>query len=598
MFRSRFIGLGLIGILFVIIFAGSGSFRALNQDFLNLIYPLEGGACPTTQTGTTLSCWITAQGSNQRILLISPGTWTIGSNLTIPANIQVWVAPNGVLSVNSGITLTINGTFWAPNATIFSGAGSVVFGTTARLEGGVRATWFGAACDGSTNDASALQRAIDTADASETFVSLPDRGTCRVTSAVSLRANVDIVGRNKFSSIIEVCGAGVKGLVFEPASFSGFEATLKGFKLQGCDATVGDLISFARAGRIYMEDLFLFRTGDDAISLNNSIEVEIKDTILHSYTGNGVRIENSSNTVTLNKISIQSELASQYGVLIENSAFITIGDNSVFEGYGSLGGPFMGYAGIGLNGARSITIDTIFIEWYQFGIQAAGAASRNIRILNSHLHDATCDTGDNSTVNFNLENLVHENVTVVGNHFVQCSTDVGFHPGATINWRLEHSTREGPGGVYLPMDNQTSQMVNYATPFHHQGHFKVTDAFEPANTDAEVSRIISWKQPLDFGTTPAGFCEVQGMGGIIGVHDNDPCFVGVPLLARGGSGSDGVTQGVSYTCEVSFPDNGVPPGFGAVAVRRCNHTGLPLNDLAPIEFKFVIIKTQIPPNPG
>lgn len=61
----------------------------------------------------TLYDCVTAQGSDERDVVLRPGTWDIDTNLTIPANINL-VVPNGVmLTPASGITITVSGTVTA-----------------------------------------------------------------------------------------------------------------------------------------------------------------------------------------------------------------------------------------------------------------------------------------------------------------------------------------------------------------------------------------------------------------------------------------------------------------------------------------------------
>jgi hypothetical protein len=427
---------------------------------------------------------------------------------------------------------------------------------------------------------------------------LPDRGVCRITSALNLKAGVDITGGSKFWSAIEVCGAGVKGLLFTPAVLTGFEAKLSHFSLQGCDQTVGTLIEIWRAGRVYLEDLYLFRTGGNGIALDSSIEVNIRNVVIQQYSNHGIVMSSAlggpNAVVSIEGVSIQSSgVVSQAAIALDGVHFVSI-RTSTLEGYADLGGPFFGTYGLLLDGVSSFSFTESFMEHYEHAVVAAGAASTNVAILRNHLHDSSCDTDpDNITIDFNQGGLAHTGIQVISNKFVQCSTDIAFHPGASTNWEFQWNERSGPGGVFLPITTQPSQMVNRANPLHHQGHLKITDAFEPANTDAEVSRIVSWFGPLDYGATPAGECEDEGIGGIVGIHEGDPCFVGATVTA---AGTD--TGGVSYSCFVSFADNGVGPTFGAVAVRRCNSGASPAPTLTDEPFKFVIIKTVIPPNPG
>lgn len=63
--------------------------------------------------------------SNDRCFVLTPGTWTITSDLTITSNITLKCPPGVNLAVSSGITLTIQGPIEAGPYQIFSGSGTV-----------------------------------------------------------------------------------------------------------------------------------------------------------------------------------------------------------------------------------------------------------------------------------------------------------------------------------------------------------------------------------------------------------------------------------------------------------------------------------------
>ena len=105
----------------------------------------------------SLSAAITAIGSTQAVIEI-PATTTVSATLTSPANITLSFTGAGMVSVSSGQTLTINGPLQAPLRQIFTGSGSVKFGS--RINEGFP-EHFGAAGNGSTNDAAAIQACIN-----------------------------------------------------------------------------------------------------------------------------------------------------------------------------------------------------------------------------------------------------------------------------------------------------------------------------------------------------------------------------------------------------------------------------------------------------
>jgi len=105
--------------------------------------------------GNTLQAAVTAIGQNQAALRIPAGTWRIGADLTIPANVTLKPERGAILTIATGSTLTINGTLEAGLYSIFSctGTGKVVMGAeVAKVP-----EWWGATGDGATDDTTALQ---------------------------------------------------------------------------------------------------------------------------------------------------------------------------------------------------------------------------------------------------------------------------------------------------------------------------------------------------------------------------------------------------------------------------------------------------------
>jgi hypothetical protein len=110
--------------------------------------------------GSTLQAAVTAIGGNQTVLRIPAGNWSIGDNLTIPANVTLKPERGAILIVATTKTLTINGGLEAGLYKIFSctGTGKVILGNNSVAV--ALPQWFGATGDGTTDDTAALNATV------------------------------------------------------------------------------------------------------------------------------------------------------------------------------------------------------------------------------------------------------------------------------------------------------------------------------------------------------------------------------------------------------------------------------------------------------
>lgn len=136
------------------------------------------------------------------VVLLPEGTYRIGSNVTVPDDVTLWLI--GKLSIDAGITVTI-GKLRADLYHIFSGDGSV-----ALAQGSVEYVlpqWWGAVGDDSNDDTSAIQAAIDT----DIFVCFPP-GTYKITAELTSHVTGQrIYGAGLNTSNIKVYG-GINGI--------------------------------------------------------------------------------------------------------------------------------------------------------------------------------------------------------------------------------------------------------------------------------------------------------------------------------------------------------------------------------------------------
>jgi hypothetical protein len=96
----------------------------------------------TARTEVTLQAALAAIGGMCQTLMVPPGNWAIGANLTIHAHVALLVFTGATLTVTSGVTLTLDGPLDASIMPIFAGAGRIVFGAGTPA---VFARWFGRA---------------------------------------------------------------------------------------------------------------------------------------------------------------------------------------------------------------------------------------------------------------------------------------------------------------------------------------------------------------------------------------------------------------------------------------------------------------------
>ena len=151
------------------------------------------------KTGESFSRAIERIGSSERTLVLSD-IQKISARLTVPRNVVLRFIDQGALSIDTKITVTINGPIDAPAKQIFSGAGKVTFERNRPEK--IYPQWWGARGDGETDDTLAIQRAIDsTPDGGQCLVFFPP-GAYRVTSPINMRPSLSLVGVPRLSAVV------------------------------------------------------------------------------------------------------------------------------------------------------------------------------------------------------------------------------------------------------------------------------------------------------------------------------------------------------------------------------------------------------------
>ena len=118
-----------------------------------------GDEFETLSKYASLADAISTIGASTKALLVNQDA-TVSTNLTIPRNVTLKFSPGNIITVNSGIELTIQGHIDGGLYRIFNlDAGGILKGQP-QIEH-IYPQWFGAAMDGVTNDTTPVQQAVD-----------------------------------------------------------------------------------------------------------------------------------------------------------------------------------------------------------------------------------------------------------------------------------------------------------------------------------------------------------------------------------------------------------------------------------------------------
>lgn len=211
-----------------------------------------------------LGAALTAIGAATRALFIRAGSYRLASDVAIPSNVTLVMAPGAVLLPDAAVTLTIEGPLEAPLCQIFGGAGTVSLGSSGRISAAFP-QWWGAVGDGVADDHPPFQAAVTALSGKPSFAAETTGKTLFVPMGRYLlnapivvpdNAGISIVGEGKTkSNLIK----GAANTTILQMSGNNYRGVIKGIRLTGQIGVLsGSGIRITGSGnQFYVEDCWL-----------------------------------------------------------------------------------------------------------------------------------------------------------------------------------------------------------------------------------------------------------------------------------------------------------------------------------------------------
>lgn len=144
-----------------------------------------------TDDTAAIQAAITAATTSGGIVYFPPGTYLVSLAITFPSNVTAELSNGAKLSINTGFTVTINGSIDAGLYQIFSGLGTVV-GTIKNDT--LYPQWWGAKGDNLTDDTAAIISALNAASSLGGGVVYASQGIYRINQQITIPKGVTLMG--------------------------------------------------------------------------------------------------------------------------------------------------------------------------------------------------------------------------------------------------------------------------------------------------------------------------------------------------------------------------------------------------------------------
>lgn len=244
----------------------------------------------------SLNSILTTIGGASATIFFEPGIYKLSSNITIPSNVTLWFLNGAMISPDSGVTVTINGSIEAGLYTIFTGLGAIAGKIKVPM---AFPEWFGAKGDGATNDSSAIQKAINTG------------------AHVRLSQGTYYIGNTGLTNVKGLSGVGksLTKLTYDGSTTTAISVTNESWEIRGLSIEhVGShsgsyamVISNGSYGTL--ESVFV-RNGTNGVSIADSQSIKIYDVEIWSFLGYGLLFNGGNNDIFVSKLFINGQATS------------------------------------------------------------------------------------------------------------------------------------------------------------------------------------------------------------------------------------------------------------------------------------------------
>lgn len=308
---------------------------------------------------------------------------------------------------------------------------------------------YGAVGDGSTDDTTAIQAALDAADAAGGGIVFFPLGDYKITTALTLYPGVTLQGVSYLASRIMVTGA-IKGASYSAVSLTEADITLQNIGFVGTVASALDLLTFTNASGIYLYGVGLRNTSKSCLKLDGTYKTIVIGGRFEDHTEYGVNQVNAPNVGAL--IGVDFNVNTATGI-----AAVRLAGSSWEVRSCNIEGAGLTVTGIALASPTRCQIASNFMEAFDgHTIDAeTGATVTNITIVNNHLSSGTTEQIDFSLATAASGIRIHNN----GFRAMGVSTKC-FVAGPTTDYEFLDNDRDPDVGTWVSDTGVTATVKN------------------------------------------------------------------------------------------------------------------------------------------